>query len=47
MNKTVTNLSLIADTAEYLDRATSAAWRIRSSLQGMAVWSANAFISAL
>jgi hypothetical protein len=47
MNKTITNLSLIANAAEYLDRATSAAWRIRSSLQGMAVWSANAFLSAL
>ena len=47
MNKTVTSLTLIASASEYLDRATSAAWRIRSSLQSMAVWSANAFISAI
>lgn len=47
MNKTITNLSLIADAAEYQDRNTSAAWRIRSTLQSIAVWTANAFLTAL
>lgn len=46
MNKTVTNLSLIADAAEYFDRKTGAAWRIRSALTNMLVWSANGLLYA-
>ena len=46
MNKTVTNLSMIANAAEYFDRKTSGAWRIRSALTNMLVWSANGLIYA-
>ena len=44
MNHLINNLSLIADAAEYLDRSTSAAWRIRAALINMAVWSANSYV---
>ena len=44
MNSIINSLSLIADAAEYLDRATSAAWRIRAALTNMAVWSANGYV---
>ena len=44
MNPIINSLSLIADAAEYLDRSTSAAWRIRAALTNMAVWSANGLV---
>lgn len=44
MNPIINSLSLIADAAEYLDRSTSAAWRIRAALTNMAVWSANGYV---
>lgn len=44
MNHLINNLSLIADAAEYLDRSTSAAWRIRAALTNMAVWAANSYV---
>ena len=44
MNTIINNLSLIADAAEYFDRATSAAWRIRAALTNMAVWAANSYV---
>lgn len=47
MNKIVTNLSLIADAAEYFDKKTGAAWKIRSCLTSMIVWSANSFMYAV
>ena len=47
MNKIVTNLSFIADAAEYFDKKTSAAWKIRSCLTNMLVWSANSLIYAM
>jgi hypothetical protein len=46
MNKIVTNLTQIADAAEYFDRKTGAAWKIRSSLTNMLVWAANAYTYA-
>jgi len=47
MNKIIANLAQIAQAAEYFDKQTSAAWRIRSTLTNMAVWAANAHIYAL
>lgn len=47
MNKTITNLSMIANAAEYFDRKTGAAWKIRGSLTNMLVWSANSLIYSL
>lgn len=47
MNKIITNLSLISDAAEYFDRKTGAAWKIRSSLTNMLVWSANSYLFAV
>lgn len=44
MNTIINHLSLIADAAEYFDRSTSAAWRIRAALTNMAVWSANGLV---
>ena len=44
MNPIINALSLIADAAEYLDHATSAAWRIRAALTNMAVWAANSYV---
>ena len=44
MNPIINSLSLIADAAEYLDRATSAAWRIRAALTNIAVWAANGYV---
>jgi len=46
MNKIITNLSLIADAAEYFDKKTGAAWKIRSCLTNMLVWSANSYLFA-
>lgn len=46
MHKIINNLTLIADAAEYFDRSTSAAWRIRASLTNMAVWQANSVLYA-
>lgn len=47
MNKIVNNLAQIADAAEYLDRKTGAAWKIRSALTNMIVWACNAHLYAL
>lgn len=47
MNKTITNLSMIADAAEYFDRKTGGAWKIRGSLTNMLVWSANSLIYSM
>lgn len=47
MNKIVNNLAQIVDAAEYFDRKTGAAWKIRSSLTNMIVWACNAHLYAL
>jgi len=47
MNKIINNLAQIADAAEYFDRKTGAAWKIRSSLTNMVVWGCNAHLYAL
>ena len=47
MNKIVNNLAQIADAAEYFDKKTGAAWKIRSSLTNMIVWACNAHLYAL
>lgn len=41
MNIVIENLAQIAGAAEYFDRKTGAAWRIRSALTNMGVWSCN------
>ena len=46
MNKIVNNLAQIADAAEYFDRKTGAAWKIRGALTNMLVWSANGLLYA-
>lgn len=46
MNKIITNLPQIAQAAEYFDKKTSAAWRIRSCITNMLVWAANSYIRA-
>lgn len=46
MNKIITNLAQIAQAAEYFDKKTSAAWRIRSCITNMLVWAANSYIRA-
>jgi len=46
MNKIVNNLAQIAQAAEYFDKKTSAAWRIRSCITNMLVWSANSYLRA-
>lgn len=47
MNKIVNNLAQIADAAEYFDKKTGAAWKIRSALTNMVVWACNAHLYAL
>lgn len=44
MNPIINSLALVADAAEYFDRGTSAAWRIRSTLVSMGVWAANSLL---
>ena len=46
MNKIVNNLAQIADAAEYFDRKTGAAWKIRSALTNMIVWACNSYLYA-
>lgn len=46
MNPIINNLSLIADAAEYFDRSTSAAWRIRAKLTNLLVWQASSLLYA-
>lgn len=46
MNKIINNLAQIADAAEYFDRKTGAAWKIRSALTNMIVWACNSYIYA-
>lgn len=43
-NQLINNLTLIADAAEYFDRSTSAAWKIRSAITNALVWQANRVI---
>ena len=47
MNKIVNNLAQIADAAEYFDRKTGAAWKIRSALTNMIVWACNSYLYAI
>mgnify|MGYP003608622122 CR=1 FL=1 len=47
MNKIINNLAQIAAAAEYFDRATGAAWKIRATLTNALVWSANGYLYAL
>ena len=47
MNKIINNLAQIADAAEYFDRKTGAAWKIRSALTNMIVWACNAHLYAV
>ena len=46
MHPIINSLSLIADAAEYFDRSTSAAWKIRSALTNAIVWQANGLLYA-
>lgn len=46
MNKIISNLPQIAQAAEYFDKKTSAAWRIRSCITNMLVWTANSYLRA-
>ena len=46
MNKLIQNLAQIADAAEYFDRKTGAAWKIRSALTNMIVWACNSYLYA-
>jgi hypothetical protein len=46
LNNTINNLPIIASAAEYFDKATGAAWKIRSRLTNMLVWAANAVARA-
>jgi hypothetical protein len=46
LNNTINNLPLIASACEYFDKATGAAWKIRSRLTNMLVWVANSVIYA-
>lgn len=45
MIKTIENLPLITSAAEYFDRDTGAAWKLRSLFVNMAVWAARSFIN--
>ena len=47
MNKIINNLAQISDAAEYFDKKTGAAWKIRSALTNMVVWACNAHLYAL
>ena len=47
MNKLINNLAQIADAAEYFDKKTGAAWKIRSALTNMVVWACNSYLYAL
>lgn len=47
MNKLVSNIPLFSTALEYFDRQTGSAWRLRSCLTGMGVWSSNAHLWAL
>ena len=47
MNKLIQNLAQIADAAEYFDKKTGAAWKIRSALTNMVVWACNAHLYAV
>ena len=47
MNKLINNLAQIADAAEYFDKKTGAAWKIRSALTNMVVWACNAHLYAV
>lgn len=47
MNKNVviTNITLIADAAEYFDRKIGSAWKIRAAMTNILVWAANRVIN--
>lgn len=47
MNKIINNLAQLADAAEYFDKKTGAAWKIRSCLTNMIVWACNAHLYAM
>ena len=47
MNKIINNLAQISSAAEYFDKKTGAAWKIRSALTNMVVWACNAHLYAL
>lgn len=44
MNTIISNLALISSAAEYFDRSTSSAWKIRAALTNMGVWAANGLV---
>lgn len=47
MNKNIviTNITLIADAAEYFDRKIGSAWKIRAAMTNILVWAANRIIN--
>ena len=47
MNKNIviTNITLIADAAEYFDRKIGSAWKIRAAMTNILVWAANRVIN--
>ena len=44
-NLVVTNITLIADAAEYFDRKIGSAWKIRAAVTNMLVWAANRVVT--
>ena len=44
-NIVITNITLIADAAEYFDRKIGSAWKIRAAMTNMLVWAANRIIT--
>lgn len=44
-NLVITNITLIADAAEYFDRKIGSAWKIRAAMTNMLVWAANRIIT--
>ena len=44
-NLVITNITLIADAAEYFDRKIGSAWKIRAAVTNMLVWAANRVIT--
>lgn len=47
MNKIIINLALITDCCEYHEKATGAAWKLRSCLTNMLVWTASSYLYAV
>lgn len=44
-NLVITNITLIADAAEYFDRKIGSAWKIRAAVTNMLVWAANRVVT--